>query len=188
MEENEGNTPNCPPPSISLPNKLDEKNYFLNYDNKQYELIISLYDDENNEKEKIFNFKLKEIKKINENKEDIYYESNQYSSQLTNIFLINIHKLNNPIEKIFEKIEKFHKNNNVSIQKNNKNEDKLDLIYTLKTIDNEDIDLCIELTKKEAIDNEKNENKLLEEIKYLKNSLKNMEKKYKEQNNKIQLL
>ena len=179
-------TPNCPPPLISLKNKLYEKNYVFNFDNDEYELIISLYDDESNNKEKIFNFKLKN-QKINENESNIYYECNQYASQLINIFLINIHKVEDPIETIFGKIDNFHENNNFSNQKNS-NEEKLDLIYIVKTIDNDDIELYIELNKKEAIVNERNDIKLLEEIRYLKNSLKRMEEKFKKQNEQIQLL
>ena len=180
-------TPNCPPPLISLKNKLYEKNYVFNFDNGEYELIISLYDDESNNKEKIFNFKLKNRQNTNENESNIYYECNQYASQLINLFLINIHKVEDPIETIFGKIDNFHENNNFSIQKNN-NEDKLDLIYIVKTIDNDDIELYIELNKKQAIVNERNDIKLLEEISYLKNSLKRMEEKFKKQNEQIQLL
>ena len=40
-------------------------------------------------------------------------------------------------------------------------------------IDNEEIELIIELNKREEIFDEKNENDLLEQIKYLKNSEKN---------------
>ena len=86
-------TPNCPPPLISLKNKLYEKNYVFNFDNGEYELIISLYDDESNNKEKIFNFKLKNRQNTNENESNIYYECNKYASQLINLFLINIHKV-----------------------------------------------------------------------------------------------
>ena len=181
-------TPNCPAPTITFQNKIDEKSYFLIYNDKKYELIISIYDDKSNEKEKLFRFKLINIQKENENVNNIYYENVRYSSQLTKFFFINEQKTKNLTSSILEKIEKYHSNNNVSLGKNNKSEDIFDLIYTLKTIDNEEIELIIELNKKEEIIDEKNENNLLEQINYLKNSLKNLEQKYEKQNNIINTL
>lgn len=174
---------NCPPPTINLQNKIDEKNYYLTYDNNKYNLIISIYNDESNEREKLFKFKLINVQKENVNK--IYYENSRNSSQLAKLFFINEQKIKDPISNILEKIEKFHSKNNASLIKS---EDKMNLVYTLKTIDNEEIELIIELNKKEEIVNDKNENNLLEQIKNLKNSLKNLEKKYQEQNKEINLL
>ena len=176
----------CPPPTINLQTKINEKNYYLTYDNKKYKLIISIYDDESNEKGNLFKFKLMNAQ--NEYENNIYYESSRNSSQLSKLFFINEQKIKDPISNILEKIEKFHSKNNVSLEKNNKSEDKLNLVYTLKTIDNEEIELIIELNKREEIIDEKNENNLLEQIKYLKNSLKNMEQKYQLQNKEINLL
>ena len=173
----------CPPPIISLQNKIDEKNYDLTFDNKKYKLIITIYEDESNEKDKLFKFKIINMQKENEN--NIYYESSRNSSQLTKLFFINEQKIKDPISNILEKIEKFHSKNNVSLIKS---EDKMNLVYTLKTIDNEEIELIIELNKKEEIVDDKNENNLLEQIKYLKNSLKNLEHKYQEQNKEINIL
>lgn len=183
-------TPNCPPPSIYLQNKLDEKKYYLSYDNNKYELLISLFEgNESDNKEKIFNFKLNNMQKISEKGENFYYENNKYLSQLINLFFINIYKTKDPITTIFEKIEKFHSTNCVTIEKNNKSEEILDLVYNLKTFDNENIELIIELNKKEVILNEKKENKSLEEeVEFLKNSLRIMEEKYKKQNNEIKNL
>ena len=181
MENNDVNT-NCPPPLFTdknhkLKKKLEEKNYSIDYDNNNYKLIISLYDDEAPErKEKIFNFQLIKSYKIEDNKK-IYYESNKNLNELIKIFLINRNKCNDPIQKIFEKIEKFHSNKNVNIQKNNNSENSLDLIYTIKTLDNEEIEFKIELNKKEMIYKGENEY-LLEEIDFLKNYIKNMEQKY----------
>ena len=171
----------CPPPAVvDLQNKIDEKYYYLTYDNKKYKLIISIHD-ESNEKDKLLKFKLVNLQKENEN--NIYYESSKNSSQLTKLFFINDQKIKDPVSNILEKIDKFHSKNNVSLIKS---EDKMNLVYTLQTIDNENIELIIELNKKEFVD--KNENNLLEQINYLKNSLKNLEQKCQEQNKEINIL
>ena len=190
-------TTNCPPPSIYQENtkpkkKLNEKKYFLFFEKIKYELIISLFDNEYDKEEKIFNFKLINSREIDYNK-NIYYENNKNLQELTKLFLINVSKCNNPINKIFEKIEKFHSNNSAYIQKNSNSENSLDLVYTLTTLDNEEIEFVIELLKKEEIiSKEKKEYLLYQEINFLKNTLINMENKYekiiKEQNNEIKLL
>ena len=174
----------CPPPTINL----DEKNFDLIYDNKKYKLIISIYDDETNKKEKLFKFKLINAQKGNKNKNNIYYESSMNSSQLSKLFFINEENQKDPISNILEKIEKFHFKNNASLEKNKKSENILNLIYTVKTIDNEEIKLIIELNKKEEIIKEKNVDNLFEQIRYLENSLKNLEQKCQEQNNTIKVL
>ena len=52
-------TPNCPPPSIyQKTEKLLEKKYNIKSDEKEYDLNISLYNNSQNNSEKIFNFKL----------------------------------------------------------------------------------------------------------------------------------
>ena len=193
MEKNEDLTPNCPPPSyVKILNKLEEKKYIFIFDKTKYELIISLYEKAHNKKDKNFNFKLinyeeKVLNKI------ITYENNKTPNELMKLFLINASKCKEPIKIIFEKLEKFHSNNNVKIQKNNSSENSLDLIYTIKTIDNEDLEFRIELFRKEElISKEQKEYLLNQEIEFLKNSLKNMENKYekiiKEQNKEINLL
>ena len=181
MEKINDITSNCPPPLISeenkLQNKIEEKKYYLNFEDNKYEFIIFLFENENN-KEKIFYFKLINIERKNNDK-NIYYESYKDINELIKLFLINISKCNDPIKKIFEKIEKFHSNNNVNIQKSNKTEvNILELIYTLKTLDNEDIEFKKELDEKEElIKEEKNESSLNEQIVYLRNSLQDMEKR-----------
>ena len=170
----------CPPPSIMPTNKLNEKNYYLNFDNQKYVLIISLYDEFNN-RDKLFNFKLVKLQIINEN--NIYYENNMYSSQLLQLFDLNYQNIIDPVSAIFEKIAKFHLNNNVFIKKNINSENKLDLVYILKTIDNREISLIIELNRKD--DEQKIETKLLGEIRYLKNYIKNMENNYKQSINSL---
>ena len=173
--------------------QLEEKNYLLNLENEQHKLTISLNQEKSNNEGKIFNFKLFNVINKNEDNKTIYYENNKSPSELIKLFLINSSKYDNPIQSIFDKIEKFHINNNATIQKKNNTENIIELLYTLKTIDNEELLFKIELYKKEIInDNKKDDNILLKEIISLKNYVKNMEEKYekiiKEQNNEIKLL
>ena len=177
-------TPNCPPPSAfekieKYQNKLEEKCFYLNFDNNKYELIISLFDNNYDKEEKIFNFKLIYSQKdIIDNDNIIYYKSNKNTSELGKLFLLNLSKCSSPEKKILEKIEKFHINNNVKLQKSGDSENSINLIYILKTIDNDELKFIIELIKnEEIISKEKKENLLFQEINYLKNHLKNMEKK-----------
>ena len=192
---------NCPPPSAfekveNPPNKLQNKKFYLNFENNQYELIISLINNNYDNQEKIFNFKLIPVQNnIIDNNKKIYYENNKKLTELIKLFLINLSKCAQPETKILQKIEKFHLNNNVYLQKNNKN--ILNLIYILKTIDNDDLEFIIELFKKEVkinipIQKENNDNSLLQEINYLSNHLKNMDQRFsnlfKEQSEEIKLL
>ena len=197
MENIIENTPDVPPPLIAnkkekIRNKLNEKNYLLNFENNQYKLIISLFEEESNKEEKFFNFKLSDAKNKIEVNNNFYYENNKNSSELISLFLINPSKSNNPAQIILDKIEKFHLNNNATLQKKNDSQDTLELLYTLKTLDNEELVFKIELYKKEIISDLKNDVNLIEEITFLKNYVKNMEEKYekiiKEQNNEIKSL
>ena len=92
--------------------RLEEENnikkiFELSYDDKIYILIISLIKKENENKENIFNFKLKE-KFPNFIDRIIYYEVDKEISELAKLFLINLNKFNNPEEIILQKLEKFH--------------------------------------------------------------------------------
>ena len=181
---------NAPPPFFEkiIRKKIKEKKYILNYNKNEYELIISLFEEKENI---IFNFKLISNKNI-ENNKIIFYENNKNSTELIKLFLINISKCQDSTKKILEKIEKFHTNKNVSLQQNT-NSEIINLVYNLKTLDNEDIEFIIELTKKEElIDKEKKELLLNEEIISLKKTITTMKNKYekiiKEQNDEIQLL
>ena len=96
-------------------------------------------------------------------------------------------------KKIFEKIEKFHTNNNVQIINDKNSENEIDLIYILKTIDDDDIKFKIDLIKTDrVIAKEKDKIELIKEIQELKRKIKTMEEKYdkiiKEQNEEIKIL
>lgn len=171
---------NCPNPSIVGQNKLNENTYYLSLDNQKYELVISLYDGLNYN-DKIFNFKLMNIQQNNKNY--IYYEKNKYTSQLIQLFSIKVQNVNDPTLDIFTIIENCHSNKNASISKKNNSEDILDLIYTLQIIDNEKLSLTIELNK--TVIDEKDKIILLEEIRYLRNTLKKLDKKYNELNESL---
>ena len=179
---------NCPPPLVyEKTEKLLEKQYNIKSNEKEYDLIITLSENKQNKEENIFNFKLLEPFE-NFNKCHTY-ENDKSVNELIKLFLINLESQNIDKEKkIFEKIEKFHTNNNVQII--NKNPDNLiDLVYILKTYDDEDIKFIIELTKKEDIDmKEKNQYRLIKEIQELKQSMKKMEQKYDELKEEIKLL
>ena len=179
---------NCPPPLVyEKTQKLLEKQYNIKSNEKEYDLIITLSENKQNKEENIFNFKLLEPFE-NFNKCHTY-ENDKSVNELIKLFLINFESQNIDKEKkIFEKIEKFHTNNNVQII--NKNPDNLiDLVYILKTYDDEDIKFIIELTKKEDIDmKEKNQYRLIKEIQELKQSMKKMEQKYDELKEEIKLL
>ena len=65
----------------------------------------------------------------------------------------------------------------------------IDLIYILKTYDDEDIKFVIELTKKNDIDyKEKNQFELINEIQELKYNMKKMEQKYDELKEEVKIL
>ena len=182
-------TPNCPPPSIyEKTEKLSEKNYKINFNEKEYELNIALYDNKQNKSEKIFNFKL--IEPYESFKKLYSYETDKSTSELIKLFLINIPQDQNLAKekKIFEKIEKFHTNNNVQLVPKNLN-NMIDLIYILKTYDDEDIKFVIELTKGDDIDyKEKNQYELIKEIQELKFNMKKMEQKYDELKDEVKIL
>ena len=172
-------TPDCPPPSVyEKTEKISEKNYKIKSNEKEYDLIISLYNNNYSKSEKIFNFKL--IEPYESFKKLYSYESDKSTTELIKLFLINISQNQNidKEKKIFEKIEKFHINNNVQIISKN-TDNMIDLIYILKTYDDEDIKFVIELTKKNDIDyKEKNQFELINEIQELKYNMKKMEQKY----------
>ena len=205
MENQINSIQNCPPPSVfekvvKPQNILEEKHFYLTFDKNQYELIITLFDKNNNNQENKFNFKLIGVQNNinNNNNNKYYYENNKYLTELSKLFLINVSKCSEPEKKILEKIEKFHLNNNVYLQINNNNPNNiLNLIYILKTIDNDDLEFTIELFKKEEkinipIQKENIDNSLLQEINFLNNHLKNMDQKFdhlfKEQGEEIKLL
>ena len=182
-------TPNCPPPSIyEKTEKLSEKNYKINFNEKEYDLNISLYDNEQNKSEKIFNFKI--IEPYESFKKLYSYETDKSTSELIKLFLINIPQNQNidKEKKIFEKIEKFHTNNNVQLVPKNLN-NMIDLIYILKTYDDEDIKFVIELNKGDDIDyKEKNQYELIKEIQELKFNMRKMEQKYDELKDEVKIL
>ena len=147
------------------------KSFQLNYNDKIYELILSLLINE--KKEKFVNFNLKE--KVKDNLNSIkYYESTINLNDLGKLFLINLNKYPNIDEIIFSKIEIFHSKNNVMISKNNNDKDILNLIYIQKILDNDDYEIKIELKEKnEAISNEN-------EILKLSGSFSNLSKEIEE--------
>ena len=191
MEEESNMTPNCPPPSVyEKTEKILEKNYNIKYKEKKYDLIITIYENKNNDLEKIFNFKL--LYPIDNINKYYSYENEKSTGELTQLFLINILDNKDKEKKILEKIEKFHLNNNVELIIN-KNTDIIDLVYKLKTYDDEDIKFTIELSKKGNIESkEMDKYELIKEIQSLKNTIKNMEQKYdniiKGLNEKINML
>ena len=183
-------TPNCPPPSIyQKTEKLLEKNYNIKSDEKEYDLNISLYNNNQNNSEKIFNFKL--IQHYESFKQIFSYETHKSTSELVKLFLINIPQNQNINleKKIFEKIEKFHTNNNVQLMPKN-SDNFIELIYILKTYDDEDIKFIIELTKIDDIDlyKEKNQYELIKEIHELKFNMRKMEQKYDELKEEVKIL
>ena len=182
-------TPDCPPPSVyEKTEKISEKNYKIKSNEKEYDLIISLYNNNYSKSEKIFNFKL--IEPYESFKKLYSYESDKSTTKLIKLFLINISQNQNidKEKKIFEKIEKFHINNNVQIISKN-TDNMIDLIYILKTYDDEDIKFVIELTKKNDIDyKEKNQFELINEIQELKYNMKKMEQKYDELKEEVKIL
>ena len=182
-------TPDCPPPSVyEKTEKISEKNYKIKSNEKEYDLIISLYNNNYSKSEKIFNFKL--IEPYESFKKLYSYESDKSTTELIKLFLINISQNQNidKEKKIFEKIEKFHINNNVQIISKN-TDNMIDLIYILKTYDDEDIKFVIELTKKNDIDyKEKNQFELINEIQELKYNVKKMEQKYDELKEEVKIL
>ena len=179
-----------PPLAYEKNEKLSEKYYSIKNENKEYDLIITLYENKLNNSENIFNFQLLEQE---DNLDKYYsYENAKCISELMKLFLISVpdDKEKDKEKKILEKIEKFHLNNNVQIIKNKKNDNIFDLVYSLKTYDDDDIKFIIELTKTgQIINKEKDKSQLINEIKKLKTSLQTMEQKYdkiiKEQNEKI---
>ena len=183
-------TPNCPPPSIyQKTEKLLEKKYNIKSDEKEYDLNISLYNNNQNNSEKIFNFKL--IQHYESFKQIFSYETDKSTSELVKLFLINIPQNQNINleKKIFEKIEKFHTNNNVQLMPKN-SDNFIELIYILKTYDDEDIKFIIELTKIDDIDlyKEKNQYELIKEIQELKFNMRKMEQKYDELKEEVKTL
>ena len=182
--------PNCPPPSIyQKTEKLLEKKYNIKSDEKEYDLNISLYNNSQNNSEKIFNFKL--IQHYESFKQIFSYETDKSTSELVKLFLINIPQNQNINleKKIFEKIEKFHTNNNVQLMPKN-SDNFIELIYILKTYDDEDIKFIIELTKIDDIDlyKEKNQYELIKEIQELKFNMRKMEQKYDELKEEVKTL
>ena len=183
-------TPDCPPPSVyEKTEKLSEKYYNIKHKENEYDLIITLYENKQNNSEKIFNFTL--LKPEGTLNKYYSYESEKSTSELIKLFLLNTSE--NTEKKIFERIEKFHLNNNVEIIDNKNYDNIIDLIYILKTYDNEDIKFTIELIKTgNVINKEKNKDELIKEIQDLKNTIKKMEKEYdkiiKKQNEEIRSL
>ena len=69
MENQNNIEQRCPPPfsfenKAKSQNKLEDKTFYLNLDDTQYELIITLFDNDYDKQDKIFNFKLINIIKI----------------------------------------------------------------------------------------------------------------------------
>lgn len=175
--------------------KLEKENnikkiFELSYDDKIYILIISLIKKENENNENIFNFKLKE-KFPNFIDRIIYYEIDKEISELAKLFLINLNKFNNPEEIILQKLDKFHSKKNVCLFKSS--ETNINLIYTIKMVDNDDYEINIDLNKKEEIiSNEKAAFLLNKEVNDLKKEIEklklNYDKKLKKQEQEINLL
>ena len=167
-----------PPPLLIFEKnqKIEEKYYNLKTNEKEYDLIISLYDNKLSPKEKIFNFSLTEQKESN-----FSYEADKNTNELIKLFLMDHDEINNKeIEKkIFEKIEKFSSNNNIRIIQIQNNQNIINLAFIIKTIDDEDIKILIELNKTENfVKKDNNNNELLKQIHYLKNKINMMEQKY----------
>ena len=180
-------TPNCPPPSVYEKIEiLSEKYYNIKTKENEYDLIITLFQNKSNMSEKIFNFHLLLGKSYS-------YEKDKSTSELMKLFLLTESNEKDKEKKIFEKIEKFHTNNNVQIIHDKNSENEIDLIYILKTIDDDDIKFKIELIKTDrVIAKEKDKIELIKEIQELKRKIKTMEEKYdkiiKEQNEEIKIL
>ena len=87
-------TPDCPPPSVyEKTEKISEKNYKIKSNEKEYDLIISLYNNNYSKSEKIFNFKL--IEPYESFKKLYSYESDKSTTELIKLFLINISQNHN---------------------------------------------------------------------------------------------
>ena len=187
-------------PSVFISDKgkdNNNKSFELKFNNNIYLLTISLKNDDKNESnEKILNFNLKEkFSKIVNN--DIFYESNQNINDLAKLFLINLNKYSNLEEIIFSKIENFHSKNNVLLNRDDKNEDILNIIYVQKMVDNDDYEIKIELNKNQSITpNHSNEilklnnsfNSLTKELEEMKISFEKKLKEKEEENNNLRKL
>ena len=187
-------------PSVFISDKgkdNNNKSFELKFNNNIYLLTISLKNDDKNESnEKILNFNLKEkFSKIVNN--DIFYESNQNINDLAKLFLINLNKYSNLEEIIFSKIENFHSKNNVLLNRDDKNEDILNIIYVQKMVDNDDYEIKIELNKNQSITpNHSNEilklnnsfNSLTKELEEMKISFEKKLKEKEEENNNLKKL
>ena len=186
-------------PSI-IPSEKSEtinKSFELKFNENFYTLTISSKDSDYKQgNEKIINFNLKEkFSKIVNN--DIFYESNQNINDLAKLFLINLNKYSNLEEIIFSKIENFHSKNNVLLNRDDKNEDILNIIYVQKMVDNDDYEIKIELNKNQSITpNHSNEilklnnsfNSLTKELEEMKISFEKKLKEKEEENNNLRKL
>ena len=130
----------------TLPN-----NYELKFNDKNYLLTLTLANCKttpNSKEEKAINFNLKE-KTQNDLNNNLYYESEKNLKDLSQLFLINIEKNPNIEEAVFSKIQICHSKNNVLLNKDEKNENILNLIYIQKIVDNDDYEIKIVLNKKD---------------------------------------
>ena len=134
-------------PSIIFTPKAPETNirYFdLNFNNINYILSIESLKESEENKEKIFNFSLKDKNVINAKPT---YASKQSINELTKLFLINTNKYPNIEEALFSKIENFYSKKNVILIQNENNENIINLIFLQKMIDDDDYEIKIELKK-----------------------------------------
>ena len=154
------------------------KNYELTYNDKIYTLTLTSNLKFTNspitpEKVKVINFNLKE-KNPNLYEDIIFYDTEKTTEDLAKIFLIDTNE-NSSIEKIiFEKIDNFHSNNNVSIIEDANNENIINLKYTQKIIDNHYYEIKIELNKNKT--SYKNKNEILN----INKSFNNLSKAFEE--------
>ena len=176
------------------------KNYELTYNDKIYTLTLTSNLKFTNspitpEKVKVINFNLKE-KNPNLYEDIIFYDTEKTTEDLAKIFLIDTNE-NSSIEKIiFEKIDNFHSNNNVSIIEDANNENIINLKYTQKIIDNHYYEIKIELNKNKTSSPNKNEilninqsfNNLSKVLEELKDSFEKKLKEKEEENNYLKKL
>ena len=163
--------------------KNSQNNYELKLNDKNYLLTLTLANDKttpNSKEEKAINFNLKEKSQNNLNN-NLCYESEKNLKDLSQLFLINIEKNPNIEEAVFSKIQICHSKNNVLLNKDEKNENILNLIYIQKIVDNDDYEIKIELSKKDDLDYNPKLNKTFDDIsKELEKMKLSFEKKLKE--------
>ena len=199
-------------PSIiahSEPVELMTKNFDLTFNNKTYLLTLTLKGIEDKKPTpiptptptptptpnfKVINFSLSEK---NSNLLDIVsYETEKNVEELAKLFLINISKYPNVEEIIISKIENFLSKNNVSVLKNENNEDILNLVFIKKIVDDDDYEIKIELNKRSNESSDENDilkisksfNNLSKELEDMRLSFEVKLKEKEEENNNLKKL